>query len=47
MLRKMSVLVCGAAVVLMTAGAAAAQSTTQEVKDKTKTTAQKTATVLT
>jgi hyperosmotically inducible periplasmic protein len=47
MLRKISVLFCGAAVVLMTAGTAAAQSTTQEVKDKTKSAAQKTATVLT
>jgi len=47
MLRKISVILCGATVVLMTAGAAAAQSTTQEVKDKTKTAAQKTGTVLT
>jgi osmotically-inducible protein OsmY len=47
MLRKLSVLFCGTAVVLMTAGAAAAQSTTQEAKDKTKAAAQKTGTVLT
>jgi hyperosmotically inducible periplasmic protein len=42
MLKKLSVLFCGAAVTLMTAGSAAAQSTTQEAKDKTKAAAQKT-----
>jgi len=47
MLRKLSVMFCGAAVVFMTAGAAAAQSATQEAKDKTQSAAKKTATVLT
>ena len=47
MLRKLSVLFCGAAVVLMTAGAATAQSATQEAKDKTASAAKKTGQVVT
>jgi len=47
MLRKLSVLFCGAAVVFMTAGAAAAQSATQEAKDKTASAAKKTGQVIT
>ena len=47
MLRKLSVLFCGATFVFVTAGAAGAQSTTQEVKDQTKSAAKKTGTVLT
>jgi hyperosmotically inducible protein len=47
MLRKLSVLICGAAVVFMTAGAATAQSTTQEAKDKTAAAAKKTGQVVT
>ena len=47
MLRKLSVLFCGAAVVFMTAGAATAQSTTQEAKDKTASAAKKTGQVVT
>jgi hyperosmotically inducible periplasmic protein len=42
MLKKVSVLFCSAAVIGMTAGYGAAQSTTQEAKDKTKAAAQKT-----
>ena len=42
MWRKLNVALCGTAVILMTAGYASAQSTTQEVKDKTKTAAKKT-----
>ena len=47
MLRKLSVLFCGAAVVCMTAGAATAQSATQEAKDKTASAAKKTGQVIT
>lgn len=47
MLKKLSVLFCSTAVVAMTAGYGAAQSTTQEAKDKTKAAAQKTADVTT
>lgn len=47
MLKRMSVVFCGLAVMLMTAGIASAQTTTQEVKAKTKSTAQKTVAVLT
>ena len=43
----MSVLFCGAAVVCMTAGAATAQSATQEAKDKTASAAKKTGQVIT
>jgi hyperosmotically inducible periplasmic protein len=46
MLRKLSVLFCGAAVVFMTAGAATAQSATQEAKDKTASAAKKTGQVV-
>ena len=42
MSRKLNVALCGAAVILMTAGYASAQSTTQEAKEKTKTAAKKT-----
>jgi len=42
MWRKLNVALCGAAVILMTAGYASAQSTTQEAKEKTKTAAKKT-----
>ena len=47
MLRKLSVLFCGAAVVCMTAAAATAQSATQEAKDKTASAAKKTGQVVT
>jgi hyperosmotically inducible periplasmic protein len=47
MFKRMSVVICGAAVMLMTAGYATAQSATQEAKDKTKAAAQKTAEVVT
>ena len=47
MLRKLSVLFCGAAVVFMTAGVATAQSATQEAKDKTASAAKKTGQVIT
>ena len=47
MLRKLSVLFCGAAVVCMTAAAATAQSATQEAKDKTASAAKKTGQVIT
>jgi len=46
MLRKLSVLFCGAAVVFMTAGAATAQSATQEAKDKSASAAKKTGQVV-
>jgi hyperosmotically inducible protein len=42
MMKRLSVGICGLAVVFMTAGLAQAQSTTQEVKEKTATAAQKT-----
>jgi hyperosmotically inducible protein len=42
MLKRMSVVICGVAVALMTAGYASAQTATQETKAKTKTTAAKT-----
>src|SRR5258708_3025275 len=42
MLKRMSVVICGLAVMLMTAGLASAQSETQEVKTKTKAAAKKT-----
>ena len=42
MFKKLSVGICGAALVFATAGAAAAQSTTQEAKDKTKAAVHKT-----
>ena len=47
MLKKLSVVCVGTAVCLMTAGAASAQSATQEAKDKTAAAAQKTADVTT
>ncbi len=47
MFKKLSVLLCGLAVILMTAGASYAQTATQEAKDKTKTAAKKTAEVVT
>ena len=47
MLKKLSVVCVGTAVCLMTAGAASAQSATQDVTDKTKAAAQKTADVTT
>jgi len=47
MLKKLSVVTCGFGVVLMTAGAATAQTATQEAKDKTQAAAGKTATVMT
>jgi osmotically-inducible protein OsmY len=47
MLKTLNVGICGAAVVLLTAGAASAQSATQEAKDKTQAAAQKTAEVAT
>jgi len=47
MLKTLSVVFCGAAVTLMTAGYATAQSATQETKAKTKGAAQKTAKVAT
>jgi hyperosmotically inducible protein len=47
MLKKLSVVVLGAAVGLMTASAVSAQSATQEAKDKTAAAAQKTAEVVT
>jgi len=43
MLKRMSVVFCGVAVMLTTAGYAAAQTATQEAKDKTKAAAHKTA----
>ena len=42
MLKRMSVVICGLAVMLMTAGVASAQSETQEAKAKTKAAAKKT-----
>jgi hyperosmotically inducible periplasmic protein len=47
MFKRMSVVICGAAVALMTAGYATAQSATQEAKDKTKAAGQKTVEVVT
>jgi hyperosmotically inducible protein len=47
MLKRMSVVICGLAFTLMTAGYVSAQTATQEAKDKTKAAAQKTATVMT
>ena len=47
MLKRMSVLFCGAAFAVMTAGYATAQTATQEAKEKTKTAADKTKTTLT
>jgi osmotically-inducible protein OsmY len=48
MFKRMSVVICGAAVTLMTAGyAAAAQTATQEAKDKTKVAADQTGEVIT
>jgi osmotically-inducible protein OsmY len=46
MFKRFSVVVCGLGVVLLTAGAASAQSATQETKAKTKSTAQKTGMVM-
>ena len=43
MLKRMSVVICGLAVMLLTAGVASAQTATQDAKDKTKTAADKTA----
>lgn len=42
MMKRLSVVICGLSVVCITAGLAQAQSTTQEVKDKTTAAAQKT-----
>ena len=47
MLKRMSVVFCGLAVVLMTAGYASAQTATQEAKAKTKTAAKSVGTVVT
>lgn len=47
MLKRMSVLFCGAAFAITTAGYATAQTATQEAKDKTKTAAEKTKTTMT
>lgn len=47
MLNKLIVVCGGVGIVLLTAGAAAAQSATQEAKDKTKAATEKTATVMT
>ena len=47
MFKKLSVAICAVGVVLMTAGAAGAQTAAQEAKAKTKAAAKKTATVLT
>src|SRR5262245_51776939 len=47
MVMKLNVAICGLAVVLMSPAAASAQTTAQEVKDKTTTAAQKTAQVAT
>jgi osmotically-inducible protein OsmY len=47
MFKKLSVVICGLGVVMTTAGAATAQTATQEAKDKTKAAASKTATVMT
>jgi len=47
MLKRMSVLFCGAAFAITTAGYATAQTATQEAKEKTKTAAEKTKTTLT
>jgi len=47
MFNKLSVVICGLGVVMTTAGAATAQTATQEAKDKTKAAASKTATVMT
>ena len=44
MLKRMSVVICGLAVMLMTAGVASAQTATQDAKEKTKTAAAKTGT---
>lgn len=46
MLKRMSVVICSAAVALMTAGPALAQTATQEAKAKTKASAQKTKAVV-
>jgi hyperosmotically inducible periplasmic protein len=42
MFKRMSVVICGLAVMMMTAGVATAQTATQEAKAKTKTAAKKT-----
>lgn len=47
MLKRMSVLFCGAAFAVMTAGYATAQTATQEAKEKTQSAAEKTKTTLT
>jgi len=47
MLKRMSVLFCGAAFAITTAGYATAQTATQEAKEKTKTAAEKTKTTMT
>ncbi len=47
MLKRMSVLFCGAAFAVMTTGYATAQTATQEAKDKTKSAAEQTKTTLT
>jgi len=47
MLKRMSVVFCGAAVMVLTAGYASAQTATQDAKDKTKAAANKTAEVAT
>jgi hyperosmotically inducible periplasmic protein len=47
MLKRMSVLFCGAAFAVMTAGYATAQTATQEAKDKTKSAAEQTKTTMT
>src|SRR4051812_34727281 len=47
MLKRMSVVICGAAVVAMTAGYAAAQTATQDAKEKAQASASKTAGVVT
>lgn len=46
MFKRMSVALCGAALVMMTAGHATALTTAQETKAKTKSAAHKTATVM-
>jgi osmotically-inducible protein OsmY len=46
MFKTLNVAVCGAAVLMMTAGGSSAQSATQEAKDKTQAAAQKTAQVV-
>jgi hyperosmotically inducible protein len=47
MFKRMSVVICGVAVALVTAGYASAQSATQDAKDKTKAAASKTGEVVT